>query len=362
MAITCSPGKEQRVPPQRWWVLLLASILLHIVAFNWAEGRLGFPSLDKTSPETITSVMLAPPAKPLPPPKPAALPKPKAKRKHPPAPKPVQEVHPAPVAEAAASQPSAGPENAGGSTEPAVDIADTIASAATEAEEQSATRYKIDPPPSAELQYDVRAAKNGQNWYGSGVFRWQATELGYSLSAEASVTLIFKISVLSSKSEGAINEFGVAPVLYSEKPWRKPMTNTHFRHEERIISFSASEAIYPYSGGEQDRTSVIWQLAGIGRGDASQFAPGAAIDIFVAGTRNAETWNIRVIGEEEVDTPFGKLMAWHAVRAPRADSYDKQIDIWLAPQQEWYPAKVRYTERNGDHIELSLSHIAPAAQ
>ena len=361
MATISSPGTERRVPPQRWWVLLLASILLHIVAFNWANGRLRFPSVDEPNPETITTVMLAPPAKPVPPPKPAVRPKPKVKRKQPPVPKPVQEANPAPVAEAASSLPSVGSETAG-STEPAVDIADTIASAATEAEEQSATRYKIDPPPSAELQYDVRASKKGQNWYGNGVFQWQATDLGYSLSAEASVTLIFKISVLSSKSEGAINEFGVAPVLYSEKPWRKPMTNTHFRHEERVISFSASEAIYPYSGGEQDRASIIWQLAGIGRGDASQFAPGAVIDIFVAGTRNAETWSIRVIGEEEIDTPFGKLMAWHVVRAPRADSYDKQIDIWLTPQQEWYPAKVRYTEHNGDFIELSLSSIAPAIQ
>lgn len=360
MATTCSPGNERRAPPQRWWVLLLASAILHLIAFNWANGRLGIPSLNETNQETITTVML--PAEPAPPPKPAALPKPKVKRKRPPAPKPVQEVNPAPMAEAAAPIASAGSETTDGSAEPAVDIAETIASAAGEAEEQSATRYKIDPPPSAELQYDVRASKKGQNWYGTGVFQWQATELGYSLSAEASVTLIFKIDVLSSKSEGAINEFGVAPVLYSEKPWRKPMTNTHFRHDERMISFSASEAIYPYSGGEQDRASVIWQLAGIGRGDASQFAPGAAIDIFVAGTRNAETWSIRVIGEEEIDTPFGKLMAWHVVRAPRPDSHDKQIDIWLTPQQQWYPAKVRYTERNGDHIELSLSSIAPAVQ
>lgn len=353
----CSSAEDRRAQPQRWFALLIASVLLHMVVFNWASGRLGFPSLHDDSPETVTTVLLpAPPAAP----QPVASAKPKAKRKRAPAAPPA----PAPVLSEPAADTAAAPvatETPDSSAEAAVDIAETIASAAGEAAEQP-THYTVVPPPSAELQYDVRALMNGQESHGVGAFRWEAAGNSYSLTATASAMIIFiKLDLLNFRSEGAINEFGIAPVLYSEKKIRRSMTNTHFRHAERVISFSASEATYPYNGGEQDRATVIWQLAGIGRGDATQFMPGAEIDIFVAGARKAESWRFQVIGEEEIDTPHGKLMGWHVMRTPRPGSYDEQIDIWLAPQQEWYPAKVRYTYTNGNQYELSLSGIAPLA-
>jgi len=81
----------------------------------------------------------------------------------------------------------------------------------------------------------------------------------------------------------------------------------------------------------------------------------------VAGTRNADIWRIRVLGGEEIDTPYGRLAAWHVMRAPRPGTHDPQIDIWLAPQHDWYPAKVRYTYANGDHLDMSLTGIGRTA-
>lgn len=362
--MTYSTAEERRARPYRWIALGVASVLLHVLAFNWANGRIGLPSMHEEKPSSVSAVLLPPPPPVVQaaPPTPAAVkPKPKPKPKRP---APVEN---APVATPAPSEPApdtlAAPlpdEPVDTDAEPAADV---IASATAEAAEQSAARYTVSPPPSAQLQYDVQAVRKGQNWFGNGTFDWKAAGDSYSVVAKASVSIIFSIDVLDVKSEGAINDFGIAPVLYSEKPWRKSMINTHFRHAEKLISFSASEATYPYQGGEQDRASVIWQLAGIGRGDARQFAPGAEIDIFVAGKRNAETWRMQVINEEEIDTPYGKLSAWHVMRLPRAGTHDERLDIWLAPQHEWYPARVRYTYANGDHFDLSLSGIAtPAAQ
>jgi len=53
-------------------------------------------------------------------------------------------------------------------------------------------------------------------------------------------------------------------------------------------------------------------------------------------------------------------MAWHVMRAPRAGSYDKKLDIWLAPQQQWYPVRLRETETNGDYLDMSLSTLTVA--
>jgi len=227
--------------------------------------------------------------------------------------------------------------------------------------------YHIALPPSAQLDYDVVALRGEQKWHGAGSFTWETAGEHYSITGEASASLLLiKLTVLQFKSEGLVNEQGVAPLLYSEKPRNKSQTNTHFQQEKRKITFSASEAVYPYQGGEQDRASVMWQLAGIGRGDPSRFVPGTSFDIVVAGTRDAETWRIVVIGEEDIDTSLGKMKAWHVRRAPRQKAYDQTIDIWLSPQQEWYPVRLRQTSANGDYLELSLSNLTaglpPAAQ
>lgn len=357
MVRTSPPAYSPQSAPQRSArrillpVALLASLLWHLFLFNWASGRIALPAMREEKPAVIATELLPPPvaAPKTPPP---VAPKPKRKPK----PRPAA---PPPAAEAVAVAPATAQPEAASPETPAEALAPPVAEEPPPQAGEATGTYKFALPPSAELNYEVRALREGQQWHGSGVFRWNADAGSYVITGEASITVLFKITVLNFRSEGAINASGIAPTLYSEKPWRKAMTNTHFQHEKRTISFSASQAVYPYNGGEQDRASVMWQLAGIGRGDPAQFIPGTAFDIMVAGARNAETWRIDVIGQEDIDTPLGKIPAWHVVRAPKPGSYDQKIDIWLAPRHEWYPAKVRFTYANGDYLDMLLAELKP---
>ena len=102
---------------------------------------------------------------------------------------------------------------------------------------------------------------------------------------------------------------------------------------------------------------MIWQLAGIGRAESENFQAGKEIAVFLAGVRDGEMWNFRVVGLEQIDIASGKISAWHITRTPRPGSYDQGLEIWLAPQQEWYPVKLRYTETNGDHLDMIATNI-----
>ena len=357
------PPHNRRPRSLRWIVVLLASILLHVVALDGVNGYLTLPAWRTEQPEVIvTQLRPAPAVKKEMPKQAAATPERK--------PKPRKPAPPPPAPESTAALPAAGVEAPGTSVEPAVEVTSAepappqINEAPAAAEASAAPGHKLSPPPPAELKYDVEAKRDGKQWYGKGMFRWESSGNAYRITGEASVTILFKITVLNFKSEGVLNGFGIAPVLYSEQPWRKAMTNTHFQHENRKITFSASQAAYPYRGGEQDRASIMWQLASIGRGDASQFSPGAAFDIVVAGAREADTWRIEVVGLEEISTPYSKMAVWHLVRTPRPGSYDQKLDIWLAPTHEWYPARLRFTYANGDYLDMALAAMtvqAPAA-
>ena len=193
---------------------------------------------------------------------------------------------------------------------------------------------------------------------GRGKINWHRESDSYTITGE--VSWLF-ITALKFSSEGALDEYGVSPMLYSQKSFRRSATNTHFQHERNVVSFSASENTYPRTGGEQDRASIIWQLAGIGRADEEQFTPGKEFEIVVAGVRDEEPWRLSVIGKETVSVGIGNVDAWHLVRTPKPGSYDQTIDIWLSPTHEWYPVKLRYTEPNGDHLDLDLSKISAAA-
>lgn len=232
------------------------------------------------------------------------------------------------------------------------------AAAPVAAEATAVPAPSIDPPPSALLKYQVQSSKDGHAIYGSGKIAWNARGGAYAINGEASVLFL---TVLEFHSEGEFDSFGVAPLLYTEKRMRKPATNTHFRSEPKVVSFSASTTTYPRQGGEQDRASIVWQLAALGRGSGRLFAPGAQLDVVVAGVRDAETWDIRVIGLESIKIPAGEMQAWHLARQPRAASFDQKIDIWLAPQQQWYPVRIRYTDKNGDYLDMAASAIEPVA-
>jgi hypothetical protein len=224
------------------------------------------------------------------------------------------------------------------------------------AAEQTATRYKFNFAPPADLAYSIKAKQSGLTIDGTASVQWAHGNGKYSIITETRATLVGKI--LDAKSNGTISEYGLAPALFTEKRFRKPQTATTFNRETNTISFTKSDKTYPIKGGEQDRNSVIWQLAGVARGAPAKFKPGSTWNFFVAGQRDAKPWTFKVIKQEQVKTPLGDMNALHIARIPTADVKDQQLDIWLAPSLEWYPVRLRFTEEDNDSIEQFLQKIA----
>jgi hypothetical protein len=347
----------------RWLAPALASVLLHVFAFEWMNNNLHAMPWQRSGERIVIAAL-----------EPAAAistlkPVPTAARTQKTRAKPViirPAVRPAPQSNAitpdiAEVEPTVGTEAPGTSADATIALVSAssrekpVEPAPPAVKDDDKAHYHVDPPPSIELQYDVqKVVHEGNPIYGHGKIAWQVDGDRYVISGEAGVLFI---TALTFKSEGMIDEHGVAPIIYSEKRFRRSETNTHFQRERNTISFSASTQTYPRQGGEQDRASIVWQLAGIGRGDGAKFMSGAEFDLFVAGIRDGEVWRIQVIGEEDIVVDGAKTTTWHVMRMPRAGSYDQKLDIWLAPQLGWYPVKIRYTEINGDYLDMSVSNL-----
>lgn len=221
-----------------------------------------------------------------------------------------------------------------------------------------AEKRKFNLPPSADLSYSIKAQQSGLLLDGNAILKWTATGKAFRIETETRASLVGKI--LNAKSEGAIDEYGLAPVSFTETRFHKDPTTTSFNHAGKLISFSASPDTYPIRGGEQDRNSAIWQLIAVARAAHSKFRQNSEWNFFVAGSHDAQSWSFKVDKEESIRTPLGKMNTVHVIKAPPPDSKGQRVDIWLSPSLEWYPVRLRFTEANGDFVEQLLSNVAKA--
>jgi len=220
-----------------------------------------------------------------------------------------------------------------------------------------ARRYKVDMPPSADITLDVaRTDANGTKWSGDALLSWRVTPSSYRVKVEAGIRVVFAhVNLLTLTSEGTVGDEGFVPALMTEKRRGRAMTATHFNRQEGTLTFSASGLKYPLVPGVQDKASVPLQLTAIARGDSKQLS--GNIDILVGEDRDASVFTFTVAGQEQIDTPLGRIATWHLVRPPKPGSYNSRLELWLAPGYGWYPVQIRNVEASGAVTTQTASKI-----
>ncbi|USX27599.1 DUF3108 domain-containing protein [Oxalobacteraceae bacterium OTU3CINTB1] len=380
---------------RRLLVVCAATLALHLAAIDWAGNHLG-SSAPRTSPHppsvmtaqlrlTLPKRVESAPLVDVKPLAPQEVPRPRVKRPPPPRELPPP-TEPAPATDALVAiaampvpagdatsadgvgegapaggkdgQARAGAAKAQTGTPPAPAESPTPAPALpAEAPPQGTRRYKVHLPPSAKFDMAVaRVDADGTKWTGSASMTWHTDGSRYDASVEAGVSLLVtRVNLLVLRSEGVIDDYGIAPVRVTEKRTRRAETATHFNREQGTITFSASERSYPLLTGAQDKATVPFQLGGIGRADVNQL--GGDIDLQVGDEKEATIFRFQLVGEEELNTKMGKLVTWHLTRPPKPGTYSSRLDIWLAPGMNWYPVQMRNTEASGALTTQTVSNI-----
>ena len=223
------------------------------------------------------------------------------------------------------------------------------------ANDHPAVKRAVNPPPSAELSYTIKARHSGLTLGGDAHIRWQASANRFDIDVSTKASMLGKI--LESHSEGEIGEYGLAPSKMHEKRLRKQPFSVTFGREDKTIRFSESAVTYPLKGGEQDRTSVTWQIASIARSSPETIKPGTQWTFLVTGRREAEVWTFKVVGRETVRTPMGEFAAVHITKLASKDREQQHLDFWLAPALEWYPVRSSFKDANGLELDQTLRSI-----
>ena len=213
------------------------------------------------------------------------------------------------------------------------------------------------PPPDAHLYYQTKVAAKGMSLSIDSEIEWSRQGDTYRVLNHAQHMLLGN---LSFDSKGHITPAGLAPDTYLETR----------RKREKLVAIDQTGKQVKFSGGQmeaapaglQDRTSLLLQLSSMARGDAAAFQSGKTMTLPVAGSSQVQEWTFQVVGEETLSSPMGKLRTVHVKRQPRPgrDGPDEQqVDVWLAPDRNWLPVRVRLREASGDEFDQVVSRIEP---
>jgi hypothetical protein len=201
------------------------------------------------------------------------------------------------------------------------------------------------------LRYDVTGQAKGLNYRASGEVRWQTSDGRYQADLKISALLI---GSRSQQSTGRLTDTGLVPERFADKS--RSERAAHFEPEQGRIRFSNNAPDAPWLPGTQDRLSVFFQLAAWLNARPDGLREGQRLSLPVAGTSGAAQWQLLVQALEPLDLPAGR---WEALRVEvlPQKTFDQRIELWLAPQLDHLPVRIRITQANGDVVDQQLSAL-----
>ncbi len=164
--------------------------------------------------------------------------------------------------------------------------------------------------------------------------------------------------LLDLKSSGSLQAFGIAPEKYVE---RVVIANRELRAEfdwtTRVVQFTGRGAGQPagFLEGVQDPLSLQFHLPLLAQAYPSRFTPGAEISFQVA-RRNIETYVFRAEAFEPVRIGGRDVRALKLDR-PRGPNATRRVEIWMAPEYQWLPVRLRFTDTNDEVWDSVLAAL-----
>jgi len=201
-------------------------------------------------------------------------------------------------------------------------------------------------PGSTRLKYDVNGVVKGFKYHVSGELLWLQDGKTYDARLEISH---FLLGSRVQTSKGAITSLGLEPLRFGDKV--RSEVAAHFQRAKGVVSFSANTPDVPLLPLAQDQLSVFVQLAAMWGGKPTRFVPGMQLPFQAVGPRGAENWVFVVGATERIGVDGREMAATKLLREHSAD-YDVRVELWLAPELDYLPARLRLTQTNGDEIDM----------
>ena len=272
-----------------------------------------------------------------------------------------------PAAPSAAARPASAPVVAEPAPEPKIEPeAPAVAQApATPASSTAAEPTSADPaaaaadaqafewPSSTRLTYELTGNYRGEI-NGDAQVEWVRVGTRYQVHIDLSVGPLISRRM---SSEGDLVGDRLLPSRYDEE------TRVLFREPRRVTILLGPDEIVLANGerreraaGVQDAASQFIQLAALFTTRPDLLQAGGTVEVLLALRNRIGAWVYDVVGQEDVQTPFGPLSTYH-LRPRRVVSGGNELsaEVWFAPQLRYLPVRMRIRQDAETYIDLVIS-------
>jgi len=258
------------------------------------------------------------------------------------------------LAESAPAEPAPAPEEAATNEPTPAPDDELLAAAAVKKRAPSAIARALppaQPPASTRLDYAVTGRIKGIGYNVEGTLDWTLADGRYNARMEMKV---FLLGSRVQTSTGKVGPTGLSPERFADKS--RSEKAAHFDAEQNRIRFSSNAPEAVLLPGAQDRLSLFLQIAGLLQARPQTYTSGQTIEMQVAGTGDADIWRFVVGDEVTLSLPAGEVRARQIKRLPRKE-FDSTVEMWLAPDLQHLPVRLRVTQANGDVADQQLTRL-----
>ncbi|HEX7606246.1 MAG TPA: DUF3108 domain-containing protein [Usitatibacter sp.] len=190
---------------------------------------------------------------------------------------------------------------------------------------------------------------------GHAVYHWRRDGDNYTITSEAEAVGFFTLFLegrILQESWGTVTAEGLRPQRFVE---RKPNTaeeGLEFDWAKHKVTFDRNneKKTVDLADNTVDWLSMIFQMAHVP-------PSGETYALRVYTQRKLYKFELRILGEEEVEIPLGKVKALHLRHVDPEDQ--TVVDVWLGVQQHYLPVKLRYpVARNRLIVEQVATNVS----
>jgi hypothetical protein len=189
---------------------------------------------------------------------------------------------------------------------------------------------------------------------GRATYEWDRDGDDYVITGEAEAVGFFTLFLegrVQQESRGKVTRTGLRPERFTESLPKSKTEGLQFDWAGRKIVFdrNGEKTEAELKDDAVDWLSMIFQLA--------HRPPKGDFVLRVFTQRRLYEFRLKVLGEEEIEIPIGKLRALHLRHVD--EEKNEYVDVWLGVEQHYMPVKLRYpVARNRIMVEQTATSIS----
>jgi hypothetical protein len=191
---------------------------------------------------------------------------------------------------------------------------------------------------------------------GRAVYNWSRDGDRYKITGEAEAVGFFTLFLegrVIQESRGTVTSTGLRPERFTERKPSMPVEGLEFDWDQRKVTFDRhnEKLTEPLADNVVDWLSMIFQMAAVPPPSGEDY------ELRVLTQRKYYTFHLKVLGEEQIEIPLGKVRALHLRHIDEKDA-SEVVDVWLGLDQHYLPVKLRYpVAKNRLTVEQSATRI-----